>query len=94
MYKPIHPKASSYFGFLVHTLDGKAAATHLRRGRALESAVQSSQSAADRPLGELTVLAGVVKNHFPCAVFDAQPPCTRLEDVDVEGVLIGGVASQ
>ncbi|OEL16322.1 hypothetical protein BAE44_0022663 [Dichanthelium oligosanthes] len=46
---------------------------------------------------------GVVKKHFPLAVFDAPPTCTpdrlirttppqRLEDVD--GLLVGGVASQ
>ncbi|CAO2196495.1 unnamed protein product [Urochloa humidicola] len=47
---------------------------------------------------------GVVKKHFPLAVFDAPPACTpdriirtapqRLEDIDMDGLLIGGSASQ
>ncbi|RCV28711.1 hypothetical protein SEVIR_5G430200v4 [Setaria viridis] len=47
---------------------------------------------------------GVVKKHFPLALFDAPPACTpdrllrttpqRLEDVDLDGLLISGSASQ
>ncbi|XP_039850466.1 uncharacterized protein LOC120709028 isoform X2 [Panicum virgatum] len=56
----------------------------------------------DSSAGVIIFNVGVVKKHFPRAVFDAPPPCTpepltrttpqRLEDVD--GVLTGGAASQ